>query len=151
VVAESGRMAVIPTKGEITIVDDAYNANPASMQAAFGALKAMRGKKRSALVLGDMLELGDDAAGWHRKIGAAAARSGAGRVYFAGEFAAEAARSARAESMAAGDIHTGNHQEILADLKQWLRPGDWVLVKGSRGMRMDKIVAELKQWADDQC
>ena len=149
VVAESGRMAVIPTDREITIVDDAYNANPASMQAAFSALGAMRGRQRSALVLGDMLELGENAAGWHRRIAAAAAQSGAKRIYFAGEFAGLSAQSARAESMDSGDIHTGDHQEILADLKQWLRPGDWVLVKGSRGMRMDKIVAELKEWAGE--
>jgi UDP-N-acetylmuramoyl-tripeptide--D-alanyl-D-alanine ligase len=148
VTAEGGRMAVIRTARDITIVDDAYNANPASMQAAFDALGSLRGGRRGALVLGDMLELGREAADWHRKIGAAAARSGADRIYFFGDHAGQAAESAREERALAGDVLTGSQTEIIADLKAWLASGDWVLVKGSRGMRMDKIVSELKAWAD---
>jgi UDP-N-acetylmuramoyl-tripeptide--D-alanyl-D-alanine ligase len=148
VTAEGGRMAVIRTAGDITIVDDAYNANPASMQAAFDALGSLRGGRRAALVLGDMLELGREAADWHRKIGAAAARSGADRIYFFGNHAGQAAESARRERALAGDVVTGSQTEIIADLKAWLASGDWVLVKGSRGMRMDRIVSELKAWAD---
>jgi UDP-N-acetylmuramoyl-tripeptide--D-alanyl-D-alanine ligase len=147
VTAEGGRMAVIRTSKDITIVDDAYNANPASMQAAFDALGSLRGGRRGALVLGDMLELGRDAAGWHRKIGAAAARSGADRIYFFGEYAGQAAESARSERAPTADVRTGTQSEIVSDLKSWLEPGDWVLVKGSRGMRMDKIVAALEEWA----
>ena len=148
VTAEGGRMAVIRTARGINIIDDAYNANPASMQAAFGALDSLRGGQRSVLVLGDMLELGQDAIEWHRQTGASAARSGATRIYFAGEHAPEAAEAARMENRAAKDIQTGTKAEIIADLKNWLRPGDWVLIKGSRSMRMDKIVSELKKWAN---
>ena len=148
VTAEGGRMAVIRTARGISIIDDAYNANPASMQAAFGALDSLRGSQRSVLVLGDMLELGQDAIEWHRRTGASAARSGASRIYFAGEHAHQAAEAARREDMAAKDIRTGTQAEIITDLKNWLGPGDWVLIKGSRGMRMDKIVSELTKWAD---
>ena len=147
--AESGRMAVVRTRREITIIDDAYNANPSSMQAAFDGMNALRGQQRCALVLGDMFELGDEADLWHRKIGAAAANTGADRLYFSGEFAASAAESARSQNQSAReDIIIGTQEEIFADLTQWLRAGDWVLVKGSRGMQMDRIVAKLKKWAD---
>lgn len=148
--AESGRMAIISTNCGITIIDDAYNANPGSMQAAFDSLNALRGDQRCALVLGDMLELGEDAALWHRRIGAAAAQSGAAKLYFTGEFALAAAESARENKMSAKDVFVGTQVEIADELKQWLRAGDWVLIKGSRGMQMDKIVAEIKAWADGQ-
>ena len=148
--AESGRMAIIRTNNDITIIDDAYNANPASMLAAFDSLNALRGNRRCALVLGDMLELGEEAATWHRKIGAAAAQSGAARLYFAGEFAILAAESARKNKMAAQNAFVGTRAEIISELKQWLCAGDWVLIKGSRGMQMDKIVAAIKEWADGQ-
>ena len=146
--AESGRMAVLKTGRDITIVDDAYNANPASMRAAFAALNALRGKKRSVIVLGDMLELGESAADWHRRVAADAAKSGSSLMYFTGSFAEQAAESARKEKTAEGDVFVGTREDIVADLKRRLRPGDWVLIKGSRGMRMEKIVDELKQWAN---
>jgi UDP-N-acetylmuramoyl-tripeptide--D-alanyl-D-alanine ligase len=147
VTAEGGRMAIIRTAKDITIVDDAYNANPASMQAAFDALGSLKRGRRGVLVLGDMLELGRDAADWHRKIGAAAARSGADRIYFFGDHAGQAAESARREKPPAGDVLTGSHDDIISGLTAWLEPGDWVLVKGSRGTRMDKIVAAVVEWA----
>ena len=60
---------------------------------------------------------------------------------------ARVASGARAKGLSAADTITGSREEIIADLIKWLQPGDWVLVKGSRGMAMEKIVQAIKDWA----
>ena len=144
-----GRMNVLKTKNGVHIIDDSYNANPVSMEAAMMTLKSMKGNKRGILVAGDMFELGDQAEAMHQKIGSAAARSGITKLYVTGEYAATVAKSARDEDMASGDIFTGTMEEIFKDMAERLQPGDWVLVKGSRGMGMEKIVNWLLDWAND--
>ena len=69
------------------------------------------------------------------------------RIYAQGEFAEAVAAGARDEGLKSTNTFTGTREEILLNLKQWLQPGDWLLVKGSRGMAMEKIVEELKDWA----
>lgn len=143
-----GRMNIIRTRKKVTIVDDTYNANPASMQAAIAALSELKRSGRGILVLGDMRELGSQAETLHKEIGALAARTHAHRLYFTGDQAEAVKAGAMAEGLAADFIFNGTHAEILEDLTARLAAGDWVLVKGSRAMGMEKIVAGLREWAD---
>ncbi|UCF92805.1 MAG: UDP-N-acetylmuramoyl-tripeptide--D-alanyl-D-alanine ligase [Desulfobacterales bacterium] len=143
-----GRLNVMQTANRIHIIDDTYNANPSSMEAAIGTLTSLRGHRRGILVAGDMRELGEQAPALHTQIGAAAARSGIARLYVTGEFAACVAAGANAAQMHSRDIFTGSREAILQDLKNWLEPEDWVLVKGSRAMEMEKIVQGIKEWGE---
>jgi UDP-N-acetylmuramoyl-tripeptide--D-alanyl-D-alanine ligase len=143
-----GRMNIIQTRKKVSIVDDTYNANPASMQAAIAALGELKGKSRGILVLGDMRELGNGAETLHKEIGALAARTHADRIYLTGDYAEAVKAGAVAGGFDAGAIFSGTRAEILTDLTERLAAGDWVLVKGSRAMAMEKIVIGLKAWGD---
>jgi UDP-N-acetylmuramoyl-tripeptide--D-alanyl-D-alanine ligase len=138
-----GRLNILKTGQGVHLIDDSYNANPVSMDAAIQTLKKLRGKQRGVLVAGDMLELGRHSAVLHQKIGALAARSEIKRLYVTGNFAANVAAGAMEAGMKAEDIFSGSREEILEDLLNRIAPADWVLVKGSRGMRMEKIVEGL--------
>ena len=143
-----GRMNVLSTAKHCHIIDDAYNANPVSMEAAIRTLGSLRGKGRGFVVAGDMLELGDSAESMHRAVGSLVARSGASRLYSTGDFAEAVASGAAEDGMGSEDIFTGTREEIFTDLKVRIRSGDWVLIKGSRAMGMEKIVEWLRDWAD---
>ena len=145
----SGRMNIHHAANGIHIIDDTYNANPDSMKAALATFKVMRAGARSIFVAGDMLELGRQAAALHSRVGALAAQSGISRLYACGEFADSMAAGARNEGLPPADAITGSREEIIEDLTAWLQPGDWVLVKGSRGMAMEKVVEGLKAWGDE--
>ena len=143
-----GRMNIFQTANGINIIDDTYNANPDSMKAALSTLKARRAESRGIFVAGDMLELGDQASALHKDIGALAAQSGISRLYARGDFADSVATGARAEGLNPADIITGSRREIIENLIECLQPGDWILVKGSRGMAMEKVVEGIKSWSD---
>jgi len=113
------------------------------MKAAIRTLGSLKGNSRSILVAGDMLELGEHAESMHRNIGSLSVRSKIARLYVTGEFAEIVADGACKENKNSMDIFIGSKKEILEDLKKWLLPGDWVLVKGSRSMGMEKIVEGL--------
>ncbi|MCF8094121.1 MAG: UDP-N-acetylmuramoyl-tripeptide--D-alanyl-D-alanine ligase [Desulfobacteraceae bacterium] len=139
----SGRMAVYRTESGAYIIDDTYNSNPGSMETAIKSLASLGDRKRGILVAGDMLELGEAAAGLHEDIGRLAAISGINRLYLAGEFASRVAYGARCEGMKGMDIFVGSRDDIVKDLQRRLESGDWILVKGSRSTGMDEIVARL--------
>lgn len=145
--AVDGRMQLVPLPWGITLINDCYNANPASTAAAIATLTRMKGASRGALVLGDMLELGPDAAEWHRKTGFKAGQAGLDRLFLHGTFAATLRDGALDAGMPPDRILVGEIDEIGTALTQWLTPGDWVLVKGSRGMRMERVIAALQEWA----
>ena len=127
--------------GGIVLIDDSYNANPASMEAALRTVAGLREECRAVAVLGDMLELGPGSDQAHRAIGKLAA-SCVERLYLLGDMAGTMADGAREGGLKAdGVIVAHSHDEILADLRENLGKGDYVLVKGSRGMRME-VVAE---------
>lgn len=142
-----GRMALFETAVGIHIIDDSYNANPTSMAAAIDTLRRLKGTGRSVLVFGDMHELGSEAASLHEELGRKAARSGATRLYAVGNHALSVAEGALAENMNARDMVTGTLDEIITDLKKWLLPGDWILVKGSRAAGMEQVVSDITLWA----
>ncbi len=139
----AGRMAHIETRTGIHVIDDAYNANPGSMQAAIDALAALKGGNRAFLVAGDMLELGEAAPALHHDVGRVAAAGGIDRLYLTGTFVRDMADGALSAGMHNGDVFVGSKSEILEKLAQELMPGDWVLIKGSRSTGMEHIVQHL--------
>jgi UDP-N-acetylmuramoyl-tripeptide--D-alanyl-D-alanine ligase len=150
--AVAGRMQIQRLADGITIINDCYNANPASAAAAIATLTALKGKARGILVMGDMLELGRAAANLHRQTGERAGAAELALLYAHGPHAEEVAAGARAAGMAADRIKTGSVPAICNDLTARLQTGDWILVKGSRGMRMERVVEALTTWArtDDE-
>jgi len=142
-----GRMNIFQTANGIHVIDDTYNANPDSMRAALLTLKSLRANNRSILVAGSMLELGQQSEALHRQVGAWAAASGINQLWVTGDFAAAVIAGALDAGMTREHIFVGSQETILIELQQALKPGDWVLVKGSRGARMENVVRGLKQWA----
>ncbi|HBN26711.1 MAG TPA: UDP-N-acetylmuramoyl-tripeptide--D-alanyl-D-alanine ligase, partial [Desulfobacteraceae bacterium] len=140
---EGGRFNLLETKNGIHIINDTYNANPDSMKAAMGTLNSLRGNKRGLLVLGDMLELGKHGDSMHMAIGAFAADSGAEKLYLTGAFADQIARGALNRGMTHQNIFVGTKKEAVEALSRETTPGDWVLVKGSRGSSMEDVVTGL--------
>lgn len=138
-----GRMNILHTGRGINLIDDTYNANPGSMRAALSTLKTLKKNKKGIFIIGDMFELGKHAKSMHKTVGALAASSYISRLYATGEFAKSVADGAINGGMKSKNIFTGNKKEILNDLPGYLKPGDWVLVKGSRAMGMEEIVEEL--------
>jgi UDP-N-acetylmuramoyl-tripeptide--D-alanyl-D-alanine ligase len=136
------RSRIIHAPGGFIIIDDCYNAAPDSMRAALELLEDMPGARKWA-ALGDMRELGPLAPEWHREIGELAGESGIAGLVTVGELGHYLAEGAR--RLLAGDqvIETASNSEAVAALLARLAPGDVVLVKGSRLMRMEEIVSQL--------
>jgi len=139
----AGRLVLIETARGVTILDDTYNANPESTEAALGILKKTAGNNRCYAVLGDMLELGDHSAALHRRVGRFAAVCGINGLLATGEMARELAAGALSGGMAQNAVTVGSKQEITTALLELLESGDFVLVKGSRGMAMETVVGEI--------
>jgi UDP-N-acetylmuramoyl-tripeptide--D-alanyl-D-alanine ligase len=128
------------------LIDDTYNANPESMLAALNLLSELPGRKIA--VLGDMLELGSHEVPGHRKVGDRAALV-ADALVAVGTRAGIIAHTALQGGMRSERVfHTESNDDAIAFLKRLLRPGDNVLVKGSRGMRMEDIVHALRVEGD---
>jgi len=128
--------------GGITILDDTYNANPSSLVAALDTLAAGAGAARRVVVLGDMLELGAGAEAAHREAGRAIAAAGVAELIGVGRHARTAVEAARASGLAESH-HTATFEDTVVLLLKRLVPGDALLVKGSRGMRMEQVVDAL--------
>ena len=126
-----------------TVINDAYNAGPASMASAVRTLAAMEASRRIA-VLGDMLELGDYADRAHLDIGRIVGERGIDQLVTVGEMSRRIAEGAVDAGLAAANILSyDSGSEVASDLKPRLRAGDLVLVKGSRGMKMETVVEDL--------
>jgi UDP-N-acetylmuramoyl-tripeptide--D-alanyl-D-alanine ligase len=134
----AGRLVARTLPGGATIVDDSYNANPGSLLAAIELLGS--GPQAGWLVLGDMRELGEDAAALHAEAGRRARAAGIARLYALGELSAHAARGFGEDGRVFSD-HAALADALRADLAR--HPDVRVLVKGSRGSRMDRIVTAL--------
>jgi UDP-N-acetylmuramoyl-tripeptide--D-alanyl-D-alanine ligase len=129
--------------GGVTVLNDCYNANPASVRAAVEWLAEAKGAGRSFVVLGDMLELGEEAVEFHRDVGRGLA-SRADFVLTTGILGAEIAAGALAGGMAPDHVLTASdHQRLAEKLRALARKGDVVLVKGSRGARMERVLEAL--------
>jgi UDP-N-acetylmuramoyl-tripeptide--D-alanyl-D-alanine ligase len=143
-----GRLNVVTTANGIHILDDTYNANPASMAAAMETLVTAKGSRRGFIVLGEMLELGAQAPTLHREVGRLAGKAGPEKLYAFGEHARDMLAGAGEAGMASHQLAAATKEEIAAQLIETLRPGDWVLVKGSRGTAMETVVGAIERWAE---
>jgi UDP-N-acetylmuramoyl-tripeptide--D-alanyl-D-alanine ligase len=128
----------------VFVIDDTYNANPLSVREAIRTLQDLREGHRSIIILGDMLELGEQACRLHEEIGTLAAESGTDALFLKGEYALEVAAGARKGGMPQERIHVFETAgQIMPVLSARLSRGDWVLVKGSRRMKMEEIVDDI--------
>ena len=131
-----GRLVTLTTPGGVSVIDDTYNANPDSVRAAIDVLASKPAPRW--LVLGDMGEVGDEGPAFHREIGACARASGVERLLVAGDLALEAVRT-----FGAGGEHFASVEALAQRVAADARDGVTVLVKGSRFMRMERVVAAL--------
>jgi len=132
-----GRMQVRAGRGGARLIDDSYNANPGSVKAAIEVLADRPGRR--VLVLGDMAELGADAAALHREVGAYAAARGVDRLYACGPLSRLAAAA-----FGAGAAEFATRAELAAALGAELDGATTVLVKGSRAAGMEEVVRLLE-------
>jgi len=129
--------------GVYTVINDAYNASPLSMNAAIETMATVaRGRK--VAVLGDMLELGDVAVEAHCRIGQKLADAGVQVVITVGEMARHIAGAALEDGVNV-TVSCSSHEEAQEALRKLLQPGDTILIKGSRGMKMEKILELFKK------
>ena len=145
------RLAVSELAGGLRVVNDAYNANPASMAAGLRTVAAFGQGCRHLAALGDMLELGPGSEDLHREIGTLVAELGYDFLAVTGAQARAVAAAACAAGMEPEQVRTFAEPDVMAN---WLigllaqgriASGDWLLVKGSRGMRMERLITELER------
>jgi len=128
--------------GGVFVLDDVYNANPASMREALRLLGAIETRRQRRAVLGDMLELGPDSERFHEEAGREVPRES--WLYVAGEYAGAVERGARAAGVSAARIRLfSSVPEMASAVEKDAKPGDLILVKGSRGMRLEQVVERL--------
>ncbi|MDO7905408.1 UDP-N-acetylmuramoyl-tripeptide--D-alanyl-D-alanine ligase [Paenibacillus sp. JX-17] len=133
------------TEHGLTLLNDAYNASPTSMRAAIDALHGLSPEGRRVAVLGDMLELGSDEESFHEEMGRYLSSGKVDLLFTYGRLGACIAKGAR-QVMPDKDIMVfSDKEELTASLMSNLRAGDVVLVKASRGMRLEEVVETLKQ------
>ena len=140
------RLMVAPGLHETTLIDDTYNASPVSMLAALHLLEDIANhKRRRVAVLGDMFELGTYEEEGHRLVGGRAAQV-TDKLVTVGPRARWTADEAMASGMPAGDVYVAeSNADAIGALQTLIRPGDVILVKGSRGMAMETIVDALSR------
>ncbi len=138
----AGRFQVLHTEDGMTLIDDTYNANPSSVRAALKVL-ADTDKLQKVAVLGDMLELGDAAKEAHLSVGRFVAECGINCLVAVGELSRDMVEGAKSAGITAV-YSCPDHDQALDALKKLGLNGDWaILVKGSRGMRMEVIARAL--------
>jgi UDP-N-acetylmuramoyl-tripeptide--D-alanyl-D-alanine ligase len=151
-VADRARNLVLPamrgqmrrTTDGIAVIDDSYNASPAAMLSAIDTLAGSTTERKRILAAGDMLELGSWAEDAHLEVGLHAAAVGIDTLVTVGPLARDIALGAAAGGMKASSIRSfGNSNEAAEAIRTIARPGDTVLIKGSRGIRMEHVTRAL--------
>jgi UDP-N-acetylmuramoyl-tripeptide--D-alanyl-D-alanine ligase len=139
------RGAVLRLPNGITVIDDSYNSSPTALKRVLEVVRRDQGAARKAAVLGEMLELGDHAVRLHQECGRAAAAAGLDRLVVVGGEPAKALADAAVQSGLHDDAvswttSSGAASDLIAP---WLRAGDLVLIKGSRGIQTDLVVDRI--------
>lgn len=134
------RLELIETEQGVSVINDAYNASPSSMRAAINLLVDLDGFNQKIVVLGDMLELGEAEKEYHYQIGASIDSAKIDHVFTYGSLGKEIARGA--EEKFSPDVihHFDDKNALIKQLKSYLQPKDIVLIKASRGMRLEEVV-----------
>lgn len=137
------RMEIVPLGEGVRVLNDAYNASPLSMRAALDTFSSLSAERKVA-VLGDMLELGAYSKEAHREAGRQAAATGLDLLITVGEASAEAAQAAVEAGLDRGKVlHCASADEAAEECARRVRPGDFVLLKGSRGVRLERVAEAL--------
>ena len=118
-----------------TLLNDVYNANPTSMEASLQVLSRASGRK--VCILGDMLELGEQAATLHERVAQQASQLGIDLIVGVGPLFSQAVRSVNG-------LGFSDQEQLLSALPDLLKEGDTVLVKGSRGMRLERTIERIR-------
>ncbi|MDW7652211.1 MAG: UDP-N-acetylmuramoyl-tripeptide--D-alanyl-D-alanine ligase [Bacillota bacterium] len=140
------RLEVVQTPAGIYVINDAYNASPTSMAAAIDVLAEKAVNAAKIAVFGDMLELGDMEEEGHRRVGRLVAEHGLDALLVLGERAQMIAAGALAAGYSGSLVHRcDSHSHAAQLVRELAQPGDWVLLKGSRGMRMEDVLAALSE------
>lgn len=140
----TGRLQTFSVNG-YTLIDDTYNASPASMQAGIHVLESIPAEGRKIAVLSEMLELGSNAVTYHEDVGRYLAAKEIDEVILIGDMAANIGRAAAKEHTMITIKNMENNQEASAYLRKRLLPEDVVYLKASNGMKLKEIVESLQQ------
>tara|TARA_B100000749_G_scaffold279661_1_gene273153 strand:+ start:136981 stop:138408 length:1428 start_codon:yes stop_codon:yes gene_type:complete len=140
-----GRNQIVEHPNGAQIIFDAYNANPQSMEALLHSLKSSSQKgQKTVVILGEMLELGDFSEQFHRKLGEWAGQSQAECIWFMGPHREAVADGVRSSGFQNKLVISDTYEESLAmEIESMLEPGDIVAIKGSRGMKLERV---LNKW-----
>lgn len=140
-----GRFEVLHPGGEVIFVNDCYNASPYAFERALEAFEAMEGSGRKILVLGDMRELGSEAAAYHRALGRLIAAKRFQALFTVGDWIRETSLTAEREGNPPLALHF-EEKTMLADfLGHFVRPGDQVLFKASRALKLEEVMSVLSR------
>jgi len=132
--------------GGRNVIADLYNANPTSTKAAIDAVVGLKGSARAFAILGDMLELGPESPELHHDVGAHAVARGVDGLIGVGKLGREIVRGALDAGMARELVFISDEKYAAAvRAVEWTQPGDWIVIKGSRGMKMEDVLAALRE------
>ena len=135
------RMEIVPHASGARFINDAYNANPASMSLSVRSLLESYPSSKKVLVLGSMLELGPDSEKLHFHLGAEIGKLPLEKIYLYGSEMVSAKEGATAAGAASGKVElVASHEELAEKLQKHLEPNTVILVKGSRGTRMETVL-----------
>jgi len=132
-------------EGRITVLQDCYNANPDSIAAAIEFFSALPSDNRKILVLGSMLELGEESERAHENVGLMAGNSGAEAIFLFGQEMAAAEAALKGRSFKGMLMLTDSMNELIEAVSGFVQPGDLLLVKGSRGMALERLTKALEE------
>ena len=131
----------IVDKNGITVIIDCYNASPDSMRASLNVLAGMECDGRKIAVLGDMLELGESSETLHRMVGTMAAETEPDKLFCYGKEAAFTAQEA--EKSGIETYSTTDKNELTEKIREYIKTGDVILFKASRGMKLEEVIDAL--------
>lgn len=139
-----GRMEFRRLGNGAFVIMDTYNANPASMRESLITLQGLRKKGRTIAILGDMLELGTQAQELHEGIGSILVKTGVDRVFLKGPLSRSTAAGAMKKGFPKERIaFFDDPEEVLTSLRSFLKKDDWILIKGSRKMKMEVVTESI--------
>ncbi|PHA85506.1 UDP-N-acetylmuramoyl-tripeptide--D-alanyl-D-alanine ligase [Bacillus pseudomycoides] len=138
------RMEIVKTENGLTIINDAYNASPTAMEAAFHLMNGLDGFSKKIVVLGDMLELGDQEVQFHYEVGKLIDPARISYVFTYGRLGAQIAEGAKINFPNERVKVYDNKEELVKNLQAIVDVKDVVLVKASRGMKLEEVITMLK-------